>query len=58
VFDVSPQGKRTADPDIVYREGVNIGYQECDTAGVAPLLTFGYSRSYTSVRYPLTIPRS
>jgi beta-glucosidase len=39
------------DPNIVYSEGINVGYKGYDKAGIEPLFAFGHGLSYTSFQY-------
>jgi hypothetical protein len=47
LFDFRPHGRLTADPAIVYREGV-----------IVPLFAFGHGLPYTSLPATFTISRS
>jgi beta-glucosidase len=37
--------------NVVYGEGINVGYKGYDRAGITPLFPFGYGLSYTSYSY-------
>jgi beta-glucosidase len=39
------------DVDVVYGEGVNVGYKGYQAAGITPLFPFGYGLSYSKFKY-------
>jgi beta-glucosidase len=46
-YDTTPG----ADEELVYSEGVNVGYRGFDVAGVEPRFAFGHGLGYTTFKY-------
>ena len=46
-FDTTP----AANHELVYREGVNLGYRGFDAAGIEPRFAFGHGLGYTTFEY-------
>ncbi|SQA77733.1 Thermostable beta-glucosidase B [Capnocytophaga ochracea] len=44
-------GEYPGDKDVVYNEGILVGYRYADTKGVKPLFPFGHGLSYTTFKY-------